>query len=113
MGSSFIFSVPVLILLLLESTVTDASCSNNNSLTHVALTSFYIATSGPTWTDQAGWNGVQGAPCFIMVPTLYGNMKVPAPSDAPYCCWAGITCCAGLPDCPASGGQGGCCNAHV
>lgn len=79
-----------------------------------ALERFYATTAGPDWTNNTNWLN-KNASCMIPVPKFNNGSfppaynQVQAPADAPYCCWHGVTCCAGLPQCQGNATEN-CCH---
>ncbi len=107
----------LLLVLVTASVGTAQACELNEQ--RAALERFYNAYGGPYWSRNRLWLTPNSASCTIPVPIQGGTasdetgfIQVPMPSDASYCCWEGVTCCAGIPTCTANSTES-CCSDLV
>ncbi|KAL6764104.1 hypothetical protein V8C86DRAFT_25281 [Haematococcus lacustris] len=65
------------------SAIADPSTDCQPDIQQLSLSTFYSATGGPWWTNQANWNQA-GISC------RYPGLNVTLPA---HCCWYGVQCC--------------------
>lgn len=97
----------LLLLILVASLGLGRACELTEQ--RATLERFYHAYGGPYWTRNKLWLTPNRADCTIPIPVLgkdasngTGFIEVTLPEEASYCCWQGVTCCAGVPTCSAN-----------